>query len=432
MKHQIISLQLRQQIGINYSQLKCDQEDFAIYKVLVPAVYLIAPPIFLLFGTVGNLLSCITVWRVCKESSASVHLAAQAIGNIIAVWLFMLPSWMKFSLGIFPLESSDWVCKVAIFVNITAGDVGIWTVVAVSIDRFCAVWFPLKAKSICTKEKAIRIVAFIVFLGILKNAHLLYSWGVSAVPNTNDQLKLCGPISSLLLNYETFIRPWVAFITVSAIPEASIIFFNAALMIGLFRYRARMQRDFYYDTPPLKRSPVSTTPHSELTPLKSSPLHHINPSNLESRNSPTLEPHRGLTRTQIAPIRRLFQMRQRHSLLLTLTVSTSFLLFVTPIFLVTTLKMLLGRTDCDALFDGLEALANIGLYSKYSFDFFLYCFASRSFREKVLLFFKQGTRMTLTSQQWNLGKNGSMCEWAIAYNHPLISIHHVPSVRRTI
>ena len=129
---------------------------------------------------------------------------------------------------------NKWVCKSWFFVNHTASTVSSWVLISVTVERLIVVYFPFKAKSICTKKAASVVVSTILVLSLVAYAHYFWSYGFK-IDSTGKELKYC-TISyeyPLLDNYITNVRPWQDFIVRSAAPFMLLLFCNIAIIAKL-------------------------------------------------------------------------------------------------------------------------------------------------------------------------------------------------------
>jgi len=111
--------------------------------------------------------------------------------------------------------------------------VSIWLLVAFTFDRFVAVCFPLSKRRVCTWKRAVIASITIVLLSLAKNLHEFWTRGPEY--RANGQLRrICGSQKeySFFLNY---VRPWLVFAVVMAIPFILIMVFNCLIVYGLIK-----------------------------------------------------------------------------------------------------------------------------------------------------------------------------------------------------
>ena len=67
-----------------------------------------------------------------------------------------------------PRDVNDFSCAFLTFMNYTWSDMAIWMVVAVDVERFVAVWWPLQVRSYCSPHRAALISCLLLGLAIAK------------------------------------------------------------------------------------------------------------------------------------------------------------------------------------------------------------------------------------------------------------------------
>jgi hypothetical protein len=115
------------------------------------------PCVMISLGIIGNTLTIITMTRSIKQRRnvvMSYHFRALAVGDN-AMLLFVL--YQRIILSRFPNAFDlygNFLCKEFFYLLFLCFGVSVCNVVIISIDRFVAVCFPLKAASWCTVGKA--------------------------------------------------------------------------------------------------------------------------------------------------------------------------------------------------------------------------------------------------------------------------------------
>ncbi|CAH1779370.1 unnamed protein product, partial [Owenia fusiformis] len=127
-------------------------------------------PILIVLGTIGNIFTARVLYkRYVKQNSASVYLLALAITNTLILNLIIAPDWIHIVTQTrYIANTSDWMCRIWKFYSEFIKALCIWLVVAMTVDRFIFLWYPLRAQSICTVFIAkVTTVLLIVFTGSL-------------------------------------------------------------------------------------------------------------------------------------------------------------------------------------------------------------------------------------------------------------------------
>ena len=109
----------------------------------------------ILTGTLGNLTSLIVLLRPnMRGKSVYLFLLFLAIADTTVLYISAFKTWIRKISGFELLNVNDWSCRIVIFLILLSQQLAAWIVVLVTIDRFVAVWFPLRATSWCTVTRA--------------------------------------------------------------------------------------------------------------------------------------------------------------------------------------------------------------------------------------------------------------------------------------
>jgi len=139
------------------------------------------------------------------------------------------------------------LCKLEKFSFYTSSDSSIWICVIFTMDRFVAVCFPLERRSsACQPWRAKYFAAAAMLAAVGKNLHVLWTRGpqFEVRPSGNGTTELvlqlvCGRPTPEYRNFEVYVRPWIAFAAVGALPFCIIVFCNIFIVRALVRYSSR-------------------------------------------------------------------------------------------------------------------------------------------------------------------------------------------------
>ena len=138
--------------------------------------YLCAAPVLITLGIFTNTLMCITLRKPCfRNTSLCAFLYAYSISNILALVFNSSVEWLSdLTIGKHFYNYSEAVCRVWQFlIRLVAYSSG-WFMVAMTIDRFLTVWFPKRAKSLCSVFFAKMVISFIMVGLTTISAHALW------------------------------------------------------------------------------------------------------------------------------------------------------------------------------------------------------------------------------------------------------------------
>ena len=112
--------------------------------------------ILVVLGLFGNIATILVMQKPSFKSKAhSIFLTMLAFyDSICLISLCLTKGCILFLFGIDMASVNDVVCKVIQFIFSTAQLGSVWVIVLICIERFVAVWVPLKAKILLTKRAA--------------------------------------------------------------------------------------------------------------------------------------------------------------------------------------------------------------------------------------------------------------------------------------
>ena len=133
------------------------------------------PPLIVAVGTVGNLLTLITVSsRQCKKSSFTVYLGALAIFDTLVLYTVGTQMWARFVFDVNYANSGTFMCKWYFFTSFLFPQTSSWLVVALTVERAVGTYFPQQYHLINRPQAGLICVAAIFGFLLCLNAHLLY------------------------------------------------------------------------------------------------------------------------------------------------------------------------------------------------------------------------------------------------------------------
>ena len=197
-------------------------------------IWTISSPILLVFGTVGNTLSIITFSRKeLRKNTSALYFIVLAIADLLSLYLGLLRYYIRELIFIDIREKNEVVCKVHVFLVGFIRHFSAWILVTVTIERFIAVWYPFKAKTICTMRNGAIALAVLGVLVFSANAHSL--WTMEFVPefNTTDSFQCRKGRYKGIKFFNLNIWPWIDSFLASYCPFAIMLVFNILIIIRL-------------------------------------------------------------------------------------------------------------------------------------------------------------------------------------------------------
>ncbi len=144
---------------------------------------------------------------------------------------------MKFGgVNIFTLHNLT--CTFGTFLHYSSGDFAIWLIVAVTVDRFIAVKYPFKAKTLCTFAKAKVVCVILLCLSCIFNSYIFVTLRLVYVKELS--VSICKAMSTYLY-FERYIKPWYNIIGLIIIPGGSMIILNTIIIVTLWKHNKARQ-----------------------------------------------------------------------------------------------------------------------------------------------------------------------------------------------
>ena len=213
-----------------------DGQNIALIKNITLVIWTFAPPAIIIIGTIGNILSLLTVtYRHCRKSSFTVYLAALAITDTAYLYVSVLSEWLINAFDInFGSFRNIW-CKMAFFLSFLASHASSWLIVALTFERTFCTYFPSKTKTVCVPRTGYIVVSTIIGVLLLMNVHLLYAVQGSEVTVNNTFSTIC---EIDVPGYKTVyanIFAWVDLLIYFLLPVSIIVIANSATVVGILR-----------------------------------------------------------------------------------------------------------------------------------------------------------------------------------------------------
>ncbi|KAK6180005.1 hypothetical protein SNE40_012230 [Patella caerulea] len=211
-------------------------KDFYEYQLALNLVIWLFP-LIIIGGTIGNLLSLVVMLRrEMRQTSTCFYLATLAITDTSVLYISAFKTWIRILTGFELLHVSNAACKGIMFLVYFCNHFSAWIIVAVTIERFLAVWFPLKAGTMCSVSRAKFGTFVIASVFILVNSHLF--WTAELVSTTSsmssDHLMCIGYV------YKTFVCKvfaWINLMLYTFLPFIVLLIFNILIIINLLKHR---------------------------------------------------------------------------------------------------------------------------------------------------------------------------------------------------
>lgn len=216
----------RNMIVRDYERNLMDVETYRIQKELL----LYIPPVLLLVGTIGNFLAFLVLRKFASKISTYSYLSVLALMDLLVLYVGLLRLWIGQLIGKDVKDESDLLCKLAIFLGYVCSDISVWLIIAVTIERYIAVSYPLKASAFCQVKRA--RIAILLPIGTISAINFHFFWTVELSEKNYENKKVAmqcdaAPEFAFLVND---VWPWVDAAIYSFVPMVIISVLNSLIV----------------------------------------------------------------------------------------------------------------------------------------------------------------------------------------------------------
>lgn len=295
--------------------------------LLAMALLLWLLPVVIIVGTIGNIFSFILMLqREMRQTSTYFYLAILAVADTVVLFVSAFKTWIRAWSNFELLHISDASCKILMFLTYFSLHLSAWLIVAVTVERFILVRFPLKAKSICSTSRAKLTTLSITMTLFLLNVHLF--WTAELISDPVTGAKTCAMLRDNEKLYKDVV-PWLHLTVYSFVPFLALLFFNTLIIVSLIQ-------------------------------------------------------HRQVIASQMTKDDRRTRCNHRKLAITLLCISFVWILTTTPSALYTVLPLRPRTLDETAMLLLVKIICYIILYINHSINFFLYCITGQNFRREFL------------------------------------------------
>jgi len=187
-------------------------------------------PLMIVVGSVANFLVFLVMRRPkMRHQTTGFYMAILAIADELALLCGCLNKWLWEFNKVTILHMSPAACKIFSSIFYTTMDFSVWMVVIMTVERFIAVTFPLKAAYFCTIKKAKYATLATLVVTFAVNAHFLVTHTFIYRNNEHG----CQSKSETFDEFMHFMWPWIDASKYSFIPVITIFIFNILIIYNL-------------------------------------------------------------------------------------------------------------------------------------------------------------------------------------------------------
>ena len=199
--------------------------EYKIHKFLL----LYIPPLLLIIGTIGNVLSfCVLIRKAMRRTSTYNYLAVLSFTDMLVLYIGLLRLWVG-ELTEDVRDMSDWSCKFITMAGYTVSVYSVWLLIAVTVERYIVTVHSLRASTMCTQGRAVKTIVCILILLLSINLHFLWTTQIQTTTRNGEIIQRCNGASG----YEHLIKqvwPWVDACLYCILPFIIICILNCLIV----------------------------------------------------------------------------------------------------------------------------------------------------------------------------------------------------------
>src|SRR6218665_234591 len=135
-------------------------------KTLSEELIVYVSPFLIIFGTLGNGVSIITLQhRHFRYTSTGFILTALSAVDIVVLNASLLSDWLRLVFGMRFEDLSSIGCKLHSFLRYYPHSLAPWTLILLTVQRGISVWYPLRCKELCSKRRI--VIAWVIIATLL-------------------------------------------------------------------------------------------------------------------------------------------------------------------------------------------------------------------------------------------------------------------------
>ncbi|XP_018331819.1 thyrotropin-releasing hormone receptor isoform X2 [Agrilus planipennis] len=211
---------------------------FTYFLNLLGAYYL---PVIIVFGLVGNMLSCVVFLSThLKMRSSSYYLAALAVTDF-GYLSILLVNYLNYISAMDLYNREGW-CQVFVYISGVCSTLSTWLIVAFTVERFIAVQYPLQRPYMCTVSRAKLILTVLSLVALLSQLYLFWTAGIV---KQREALYYVYYGCDMRPEYKEFMKivNFIDTITTLVVPLILIVTMNTMISRNLLVFKKRFRRD---------------------------------------------------------------------------------------------------------------------------------------------------------------------------------------------
>ncbi|XP_012056451.1 PREDICTED: neuropeptide FF receptor 2-like [Atta cephalotes] len=172
----------------NLSVIEHASDRFYRHSVAMSAVYCVAYVVVFVVGLIGNSCVIAVVYRSPRmRTVTNFFIVNLAVADVLVI-VFCLPATLMSNIFV-PWILGWFMCKAVAYIQGVSVAASVYSLVAVSLDRFLAIWWPLKCQ--ITKRRARMIIVVIWFIALTMTSPWLLFFDLVSIYDDDPDLRFC-------------------------------------------------------------------------------------------------------------------------------------------------------------------------------------------------------------------------------------------------
>lgn len=158
------------------------------HSMAMSAVYCVAYVVVFVVGLIGNSFVIAVVYRSPRmRTVTNFFIVNLAVADVLVI-VFCLPATLMSNIFV-PWILGWFMCKAVAYIQGVSVAASVYSLVAVSLDRFLAIWWPLKCQ--ITKRRARMMIVVIWFIALTMTSPWLLFFDLVSIYEDEPDLRLC-------------------------------------------------------------------------------------------------------------------------------------------------------------------------------------------------------------------------------------------------
>ena len=211
---------------------EAEYESYPAYKAGI-LIWKTVPPILLIFGTCGNILSIVILTgKSIRKSTTALYLICLTFSDLAVLYTGLLRQWVIYLFVFDVREVSEIACKIHTWLVYSFLDFSAWLLIAVTLERIVAVWCPYNFKGKCNRHNAVILITGILLSVLGLNSHFLYGMVFIKIDNGAET---CGYIDTSYGRFLDTAWSWIDLCAFCLIPFTFIVIGNCFILLKVVK-----------------------------------------------------------------------------------------------------------------------------------------------------------------------------------------------------